>query len=225
MKNLADVGSLVENFDSFGVQLNSFVDEIDIQVRKRVAEDTKFSFLEKSINDTDTGRSTWIDIAVSLSIPIKSRSNGKLIYLSFVVELTSERIFGEQLRAELTQTPLVHVAISSSQAAFDKRVSDCWIAQIPPASDEDFQLDDSVFWVWSSEGNATKRGFDLKNDHVLFSYPLKIFAGPAEVTKHLVDPLVKILNGDSLSDALQGAPLLRYRQSDDKLSYSLQPQT
>ena len=109
---------------------------------------------------------------------------------------------------------------------FSNGVGDGWIVQIPPASDEwYFQLENSAFWVWPSEGSATKRGFDPKADEVLFSYPLEIFAGPAEVKKHLVDPLIKILNGESPNDALEGAPLLRYQQSADNLSYSLQPKT
>ena len=225
MKKLADVSSIVENFELFGTQLNSFLEEIETHVRKRIPDETKFRFLEKSIRDTHGGHSTWIDVAKAFSVPIKDRSNGKPVYLIFVVELTSERIFGEQLRADLAKTPLLHVAISSIPAAFNNRVGEYWIAQIPPASDEYFELKNSAFWLWPSEGSATARAFDLKLDSVLVSYPVEVFARPAEVKRHLVDPLIKILNGNSLKDALENAPLLRYEPSDDKLSYSLRAQT
>ena len=220
MKKLADVSSIVENFELFGTQLNSFVEEINAKVRKGVEDDTTFSIHGKSSRDTDNGRSKWINVAVSLSIPIKARSNSKTVYLSFIIELTSQRIFGQQLKADLAETPLLHVAISSVQAAFNNQVGDCWIAQIPPASDEDFQLEDSALWVWGWEG-ADKRPFDFRNGHMLFSYPLEVFSGPAEVEKHLVDPLIKILNGDPPAEALKGAPLIRYQLNDDKSSYSL----
>lgn len=230
MKKLADVASIVANFESFGTQLNSFAEEIDQQVRRRVEADTKHSINERSSYDTDEGRGEWISIATSLSIPIKALHAKKArIYLSFVIELTSKRVVGEQLQADLSETPLLHVAISRTQATFNLRGDDYWIVQIPPDPDPDeyFQLERSglAFWVWPEEGFATERPYNWQKDHMLFSYPLEAFAGPAEVEKHLVDPLIKILNGDAPAKALAGAPLLRFQRSDDESAYSLQAKT
>ena len=226
MKKLADVAKIVENFDKLGTQLNSFLEEIDQRIRKRVEAHKKFSIHENSIDDTDNGDSAWISVATSLSMPIKVHPNSKSrIYLSFVVELTSKRIAGEQLQADLAETPLLHVAISWTRATFSTRGDNYWIIDIPPtrAPDEYYELErsDSALWVWPKEGFATERPFDWKEDSMLFSYPLEVFSGPAEVEKHLVDPLIKILNGDPPAEALKGVPLLRYQRSDDKSPYSL----
>lgn len=225
MKKLADVARIVENFESFGTQLNSFVEEINQQVRRRVEVHTKHRINEPSSYDTDYDRSDWMAIATSLSIPIKAlHAKRSRIYLSFVIELTSKRIAGEQLQTELAKTPVLHVAISWVQATFN-RGDDYWIVQIPPAAepDEYFQLEPSgmALWVWPEEGFATERPYNWQKDSMLFSYPLEVFSGPAEVEKDLVDPLIKILNGDPPAEALKGVPLLRYQRSDDKSPYSL----
>ena len=164
MKKLVDVARMVANFESFGTQLDSFVEEINQQVRKRVEADTKHRINERSSDDTDEGRGDWILIATSLSIPIKAlHAKKSRIYRSFVVELTSKRIVGEQLRADLAETPLLHVAISWAPAAFN-RGDDYWILQIPPAPepDEYFQLEPSgmALWVWPAEGFSTDRPYN-----------------------------------------------------------------